>query len=121
MIEIITKRRTKYTPGPGYYTKDDIKQPESGITIPFSKRFSTDKVSSLGPGKYAIQEEKKKSISFSKSARNLFNMKGDTDLEHRFYIDPLKNIKSREALNQKGKDDMFSFGSQVARFKKIEK
>jgi hypothetical protein len=95
LIEIITKRRTKYTPGPGYYAQDDSKPTESGISFPFSKRFSEDKASSLGPGKYPIQEEKKKSISFSKSSRNLFNMKGDTDLEHRFYIDPLKAIKMR--------------------------
>lgn len=80
LIEIITKRRTKYTPGPGSYSQEDNKQPENGNTFAFSKRFSEDKGSSLGPGRYVIQEQKKNSISFSKSARNLFNMKADTDL-----------------------------------------
>ena len=32
----------------------------------------------------------------SKSARNLFNLKNNTDLEHRFYIDPYSNIKNNE-------------------------
>jgi len=51
----------------------------------------------IGPGEYKIQETKKKNISFSKSARTLFNLKSDTDLEHRFYIDPYETNKKNDS------------------------
>ena len=121
LIEIITKRKTKYTPGPGFYNQEDNRHNENGAIFSTSRRFSEDHGSATGPGRYQVKEEKKKSISFSKSARTLFNMKGDTDLEHRFYIDPYSNIKRRDDLNLKGKNEVFSFGSQVVRFNKLEK
>jgi len=55
-------------------------------------------------------------MSMSKSARNLFNMKTNTDLEHRFYIDPYSNIKNSEEALSKPKSHSNAFGSNVARF-----
>lgn len=73
---MITKRRTKYSPGPGFYNQFKNEGAEdAGVTFPVSKRFAEDKSSSLGPGKYKIHEDKKKSLPLSKSQRTLFNQK----------------------------------------------
>jgi hypothetical protein len=47
-------------------------------------------------------------------------MKSDIDLEHRFYIDPLKAIKLNESAAAKLKAN-HAFGSQVMRFTRQEK
>lgn len=76
LIELITKRRTKYIPGPGtYYKEEPDYVPEVGPSFSNSKRFTEDPKVNLGPGEYRIAEQKAKSASFSKSARNLFNLK----------------------------------------------
>ena len=91
---------------------------DQGNTFTTTKRFSEEK-ETLGPGQYKIIEQKKKSVSFSKSSRNLFGMKNDTDLEHRFYIDPFLESKKKEFNISKVQTNPLPFGSQVARFTKL--
>lgn len=56
LIEIITRRRTKYNPGPGTYNNqvDYQRQVEPGVSFTTTKRFSDDNQSGLGPGQYKL-------------------------------------------------------------------
>jgi hypothetical protein len=57
LIELITKRRTKYNPGPGTYSKDEPEYaPEVGPSFSNSKRFTEDQKINLGPGEYRIAD-----------------------------------------------------------------
>lgn len=51
LIQLITKRRTKYNPGPGTYHKEEPDYiPEVGPSFSSSKRFTEDPKVNLGPG-----------------------------------------------------------------------
>lgn len=78
LIDLMSKMRTKYGPGPGFYNPNNnsftqeieslTEANKKGAIFSTVKRFNTDKKIMLGPGEYQVKDESfsKKGGKFSK-------------------------------------------------------